>query len=230
MSKIILKESQLHRVINETVKQILKEYEWNGRTPEQDQASINAANKPASWKSTMQRVQNKRNNGQGWDSNLINKANQQLRQQYNFNNGRDEELRNQQGDIVNNTLRGDSKTYVSPEGGRIGVNQGMYTNNGYGQRYHERNYGNTQSNTNFGNGSQGNNRQTWGNNSNGSMSLNNYTNNEPQNIRGQRYFPMSKEFQQNLNNMSNDMDDYYSGNYQQRMNQKKQQLGNKGIY
>ena len=41
---------------------------------------------------------------------------------------------------------------------------------------------------------------------------------------------MSKEFQQNLNNMSNDMDDYYSGNYQQRMNQKKQQLGNKGIY
>ena len=99
-NRIKLTESQLHQVIKESVKNILKEYEWNNKTPEQDQAAIKAANTPASWKAHMMRANNQLDRENGYYNNkvgkLANKANDAFHDQYgtrydyyedNFDNG-----------------------------------------------------------------------------------------------------------------------------------------------
>lgn len=233
-NKIKLTENQLHKVIKESVKRILKEYEWNGRTPEQDSASIKASNTPRSWKSNMMRVQDKQNQGKGYDANLVNKSNDAFHEKYGTKYDY-EENNYDNGGHNSNMIRGNI-TRISPSGGRLAFNQRDRANNA--ERYHEKTYGDFNSQNlsgvrdkDFENGYipsyGGGSRNVWGNQTNGSESL---TSQESGLTRNKRYLPMSNDFKNKITNMDNDMNDFYSGAYRERMNQKKQQLGNKGVY
>lgn len=236
-NRIRLTEAQLHQVIKESVKNILKEYEWNNKTPEQDQAAIKAANTPASWKAHMMRANNQLDRENGYYNNkvgkLANKANDAFHDQYgtrydyhedNFDNGGGN----------SNTIRG-TITRVNPNGARLAVNQRDLKTNG--ERYHEKTYGdfgmqNMQNLTpqdyqnGYVNGRFGGSRNIWGQQGNGSEALNEPQEEHPS-TRNQRYLSMSPQFRQHLTNIDNDLNDYYSGNYANRINQKRQQMQNK---
>lgn len=227
-NRIRLTESQLHRVINESVKKIIKEYAWNGRTPEQDSASIQAANKPTDWKAQMMKVQDN-----GWDKDAVDRANRSFSEKHGITNDYDEYDDNRG---FSNQIRG-TISRVAPSGGRLAFNQ---RNRGYNaERYHEKNYGDFDSQNlgysdkDFNNGYvhtfQGGSRNLWGNKKDGSESLTNYEKESPM-TNTQRVLPMSRNFRRKLVDMDVDMDDFYSGSYRDRMNFKKKQLGNRGQY
>ena len=234
--RIRLTESDLHNIIKESVKTLLNEYEWNGRTPQQDAASIRAANANPSWKPMMYRAQQQQQQGKGYNYNLTNKARDTFHNQYGTaNDYYEDNFKN--GGHNSNAIRG-TITDINTNGGRLAFNQRDRSTNG--ERYHEKNYGDYTSQNmknitpndyqngyinNFGGGYN----NVWGQKGDASKSLLN-SHEENQRTRNNRYLSMSPQFKQRLTNMDNDMTDFYSGNYGQRMNAKRNQLGNKGNY
>ena len=237
---IRLTESDLRRVVKESVKKILKEYEWNGRTPEQDAAAIKAANTPTSWKQHMLRSQIASTGDKPADyhrsMNALHKGQQAFANKYLGRNGSD--VHDYVPGHHANTIRG-NLTDVYPTSGRLAYNQEYMPTNA--ERYTEKNYGdskgynvpkeikatpeNGSTTTNF----FGDAYKHWGKTGDITKSLSSVGKEGSETVHS-RDLPSSPRFKQQVNDMDNDMTDFYSGNYAERLQNKKQQLGNKGKY
>lgn len=240
MKKVIrLTEGDLHHIIKESVRKILKEYEWNGRTPEQDAAAIRAANTPTSWKQHMLRSQIA-STGDGADDyhhsmNTFHKAQQTFADKYLGGNGKGYDRQEYLPGYYSNTVRGSYLTNVYPTSGRLAYNQSYSPTDA--ERYTEKNYGDSKGynvpkemeNTPE-SGVDSNGTRYWGKTGDITKDVNGYGRKEPSDTRYERNLPSSPAFKKLVNDIDNDMTDFYSGNYAERLLNKKQQLGNKGKY
>lgn len=232
--QIRLTESELKNIIESSVKHIIKEYEWNGRTPEQDARAEKAASTPTSWKAHMLRAKHQYDNGKGFNDNLVNKANDTFHDKYGTRYDYNENNYNNGGGN-SNTIRGGMLTRVGLDGGRYSFNQRDKKYNA--DRYHERTFGNftprnmsNYSDEDFQKGYVGTRfsgakKNIWGNRMHASEQLR--PDDELPQTRNQRYLPMSQSFKQKIQDIDNDMNDFYSGDYENRLNQKRQQMRNK---
>lgn len=174
---IRLTESDLHRVITESVKQYITELNW---------------------KTYMSAAQKRKGQGDYKKAGeLSDYANQQFRDQYDINNAEEHENGGKQtGNVIHN-----GRTRVNFNGGRVGMYQ--FDNTG-AERYHQKSVGQYQSDQDeIGNDFQGNTQDDYSHN------LRPYD--EPRQTRNQRYLPMSDNFRNKLNTMTNDMTDFYNG-------------------
>lgn len=163
----------------------------------------------------MLRAKRQHDNGKGYNYNLYDKANDAFHDKYGTRYDYNENNYNNGGGN-SNTIRGGMLTRVGLDGGHVGFNQSDLNNRAY--RYHQKNYGEHAL------GDIPNN--SWGNKQNYTQvtSSEGYELSQTQN---QRYLPMSQSFKQKIQDIDNDMNDFYSGNYENRLNQKRQQMRNK---
>jgi len=240
MKKVIrLTEGDLHHIVKESVRKILKEYEWNGRTPEQDAAAIKAANTPTSWKQHMLRsqiastVDDKQHYNHSMDA--FHKAQKAFADKYLGGYGKGYDMYEELPGYYSNYVRGTYSTNVYPTSGRLAYNQSYIPADA--QRYTEKNYGYSKGynvpkemeNTPE-SGVERNGKRYWGKTGDITMDNNGRNREEPSHTRYERNLPSSPEFKKLVNDIDNDMTDFYSGNYAERLLNKKQQLGNKGKY